>query len=752
MSNDAERSPQSEIVELVTGPQDGSGVGSTRWTPSQGAETIALLEHQELSPESRNAVLRESMEILGSCVPPTASNEQDIGLVIGYVQSGKTLSFTTVAALARDNAYWMVIVLAGTSTSLLRQSEEHLSDDLQLGESSARNWKHFSNPSPRGADRDSIENTLEDWRDPAVARADCRTVLITVMKNRTRLNNLIQLLSRLQLADAPILVIDDEADQAGLNTRVRLPGNQRSAVYQTMEALRSLLPVHTFLQYTATPQAPLLITLIDVLSPRFVYVLTPGSGYVGGKEFFVDHPNLVRTIPDSEIPTDTNRLNGPPQTLLYAMQLFFLGVAAGLIEGTGRGNEYRSMMVHPSQRTASHAEYLTWVTQIIRNWSDVLALAKQDQDRQELLAQFRATYDDLSRSVQNLPSFEQLSSTLLRAFRSTRVDEVNARGGPTPRINWNADYGHVLVGGQVMDRGFTVKGLTVTYMPRSLGVANADTVQQRARFFGYKQRYLGYCRVFLPRDVRDAYRQYVTHEEDVRSRLIEHRSSGRPMSAWKREFLLTASLQATRRNVLRLDYMRIRLGSRWHVPKFPHEGVDAVQSNRVTVQRFLNTLSLVDDPGHDRRTEMQRHKVAMGVSLQVAYEQLLTLLRITNTEDLQQWIRLLLQLRDYLDDNPNAQCAIYYMGGGQPRERSLGKNGEIENVFQGAHPSEGPDQGSIYPGDREIREGLTIQIRRLNVVTDRRSKQPVANDVPVVAVWLPSEVAGDMVVQDQGGS
>ena len=77
-----------------------------------------------------------------------------------------------------------------------------------------------------------------------------------------------------------------------------------------------------------------------------------------------------------------------------------------------------------------------------------------------------------------------------------------------------------------MDRGFTVEGLTVTYMPRSVGVGNADTIQQRARFFGYKQSYLGYCRVYLDEDARDAYIDYVEHEEDMRRRLAEHQESG----------------------------------------------------------------------------------------------------------------------------------------------------------------------------------------------------------------------------------
>src|SRR5207253_10843262 len=123
-------------------------------------------------------------------------------------------------------------------------------------------------------------------------------------------------------------------------------------------------------------------------------------------------------------------------------------------------------------------------------------------------------------------------------FRNTRILEVNTRGGQTPTVDWRSAYGWILVGGQAMDRGFTVEGLTVTYMPRGIGVGNADTVQQRARFFGYKGRYLGYCRVYLEPVLSSAFTRYVTHEEDVRGRLIDHARTGQPLSELRRAFLL----------------------------------------------------------------------------------------------------------------------------------------------------------------------------------------------------------------------
>ena len=99
--------------------------------------------------------------------------------------------------------------------------------------------------------------------------------------------------------------------------------------------------------------------------------------------------------------------------------------------------------------------------------------------------------------------------------------EVNASRGKTPEIRWSDFYSHILVGGQAMDRGFTVEGLTVTYMPRPLATGQVDTTLQRGRFFGYKGSYLGFCRVWLDQANIDAFRAIIEHEEDVRRRLEE---------------------------------------------------------------------------------------------------------------------------------------------------------------------------------------------------------------------------------------
>jgi hypothetical protein len=730
------RSANTKIVEVDQQPLH---VGA-RWSPTVGPETLALLNHLNLPGDGRENVLSQAVRILSRGMSPQAPDGGTTGLAVGYVQSGKTMSFTTVTALARDNGYGIVIAITGTSVPLFTQSTTRLKQDLRLDTRTDRQWKHFANPSLQTGAANSIEETLADWEDKTVDESERQTILITVMKNHTHLDNLIAVLSRLELSGVPALVIDDEADQAGLNTAVR--DGDESATYRRLLRVRGCLPHHTYLQYTATPQAPLLITIIDALSPEFAEVLEPGSAYVGGHEFFVENPDsLIKSIPVTEIPARNHPLTDPPETLLEAMRVFFLGVAAGLIVDRGTGN--RSMMVHPSQLTGDQLQYFHWVEQAKDHWREILGLEEGDPDRQELVEDFETAYQDLKLTVEDLPTFDQLVSVLPRAIRRTQVKEVNTRGGPTPQINWRDDYAHILVGGQAMDRGFTVEGLTVTYMPRRLGVGNADTIQQRARFFGYKRRYLGYCRVYLEDNALDAYTHYVVHEEDVRRRLIEHSATGKPLSEWKRAFFLTRGLRPTRKNVLLLEYMQGVFSDEWFALKAPHDTPDSIESNREVVNDFLASLDLEDDQGHPARTTIQKHKIAEDVLLKLVYEQLLTRLRLARPNDSQKFTGLLLQIEAYLEAHPEETCTVYQMSGGERRERSVDNKDEIPNLFQGSNSAK---RELIYPGDREIKAsyGMTIQIHNLLVTG---SDQPY-EDVPAIAIWVPAKMAESWVIQE----
>ncbi|MDZ7840898.1 MAG: Z1 domain-containing protein [Gammaproteobacteria bacterium] len=731
--------------QIIVEPVADNG-SQTSWTPVVGPETHDFLQH--VVPEaSRDTVRDDAVSILGKGIPPSANQGQETGLIVGYVQSGKTMSFETAAALARDNEFQMVILVAGTSNNLLEQSTGRIRRDLRLDEPDReRRWIQFQNPTNQDTTVRAIRDALDDWRDPGTPEEYKKTVLITVLKHHQRLGTLTSLLRAVRMNGVPVLLIDDEADQASLNTEVAQ--GEESTTYRRLMALRSVLPTHTYLQYTATPQAPLLVSIIDSLSPNFVQVLEPGGDYVGGQAFFEDNLSLVRVIPPDEVPTNANPLTEPPDTLLDALRVFMVGVTAGIYERRNTGN--RSMLVHPSHRTAQHQEFYNWVGDIFEDFKRVLNLPDDDPDKQELVEDLRAAYDDLANTVgDDLPPFSELIPYFRFAFRNTRILEVNARGGRTPEVDWRSAYGWILVGGQAMDRGFTIEGLTVTYMPRGIGAGNADTVQQRARFFGYKRQYLGYCRVYLEQGTLNAFQSYVEHEEDIRGQLEAFQNNDRPLNDWKRAFVLDMALRPCRQHVLEFDYMRGRFADEWTAPRVVLASDDVVETNRQAVAAFAQTLQFADDEGHQERTDIQKHQFCRDVPLEAVLEQLLVRMRITGTTDSQRFTGLLLQLSKALEDDLDETCTVYRMSPAARRRRGVDENGQVTNLFQGQAPVNPPERrGEVYPGDRAIcdADSVTIQIHTLDLTQDNNV---VKDNVPIVAVWVPARLARAWVHQDQ---
>lgn len=692
-----------------------------RWQPSVGAETVALFEHlksnKKLDDDAQEQVIRQSTEILGRCVPPTDAEGQDVGLAIGYVQSGKTLSFTTVTALARDNNYPVIIVLAGTSVPLFNQSRDRLSQDLRCSDSTApnRGFLILENPRVSKDAHTDISKALRTWNNPNAAGRR-RTLLILVMKNVKHLIAAREVMRKItqELQGKPVLIIDDEADQASLNHQVHQ--GSESPTYDYISQLRRAIPHHTYIQYTATPQAPLLINVIDTLSPRFCQVLTPGQGYTGGATFFIKHPELVRVIPEQELPTRDGPPSDVPSSLLQAMRLFYLGVAAAYAKNDQPSGN-RSMMVHPAVKREVHEDYKQWVKVVSAAWVRLLEAPDTDPGKADLLADFKVQYGDLAATVGDLPPFDQLAKHLHTALEETSIIEVNAKGGKTPQVNWKQRYPWILVGGTALDRGFTVEGLTVTYMPREGGLGNADTIQQRARFFGYKRSYLGFCRVYLPADLLDQYKSYVLHEENVRTQLVKHILAGKPLNLWKRAFLLDGSLRPTRNSVLDLDYYRTRsFSDRWTTLKSPHRPDEAITTNRETVRAFRETLDLQPFKAHPQNTAAQTHRVA-HTTLKDAYENLLVGLRWGSPQDTAEYMGSILNLQNRLFEEeqglcPATPCTVYEMSSGTSRRRAL-NGGHINNLYQGKNPA------TQYPGDQAIREpagnAVTVQIHRLKL-------------------------------------
>lgn len=700
-----------------------ASTGARAGYPVIGETTEGLCEHLVKSgtlsaPEQFQRVRRDAVAILRNSLPFDGPDGQRTGLVVGYVQSGKTLSMAAVSALAHDNGCRIIIVLAGVTTLLLDQSAKRFNKDLRAAAGRKRAWRIFSSNDEFPNGERVLQQAVDEWRDPALANIDPQTLFYVVLKNHSHLTNMEKVLRSVNLRGIPALIIDDEADQAGLNTSPDAP--EASRTYRQIKALRDALPHHTYLQYTATPQAPLLIALDDMLSPAFAELVEPGDGYTGGAVFFgragVDE--LVIPVPEADQFKPGAPPEDSPESLLDALRVFIVGCAVASVRGWASP---RSMLVHPSQRTADHSRYMSWVTAAIRRWAETLRSGDAD-DKKDTLDELRAAHDELAKTDKELPAFAELVQRIQVTLNRVAVKAVNTQDGS--EVDWENFDEHILVGGEKLNRGFTVEGLTVTYMPRDPGGWNADTLQQRARFFGYKKKYLALCRLYLHPEVITAFRSYVTHEEDIRKQLDAHR--GKPLREWRRAFFLSSQMRPTRRNVLSDPYLKIPRDREWFVQRQPHtEG--AGRRNLEAVLQFEAGLTFHRDP------DFFEHEIA-DVSLREAYEKVLVTYEARGN-DMPSWYALLVVIADVLDAEPNATAAWVRMQGDKGRERVRSTADGAVTLHQGR--SSGKKAGG-YPGDAKmiLERGVTIQSHVL--VVDEKPPS-----VAALAVHVPKELRRD---------
>lgn len=736
-------------VEQIKFNQQDNLPAYANWSPTIGEETDSLLEyykeHKGLDDKATERIKEETVRILSMCGNPNNEYNNDTGIIVGYVQSGKTMSFTTLSALAKDNNYQLVIVIAGLSNNLVKQSTERLNKDLRVEERRGEKWRLFQEPST--GQSSSIQSILDEWKDKEIPQDMKRSVLITVKKNTTRLKNLINLMKKLNLEGVPTLIIDDEGDQASLNTKARaiargkISENEYSAIYNRIITLKSIIPNHVFLQYTATPQAPLFINIMDILSPNFIQLLTPGERYTGGKEFFIEDNRIVKEIPADEIYSEDNPIRTPPKSLLEALRIFFLEVTLGTLKFINSRNI--SMMIHPSHLTDKHNIYYRWASSIKQQWKQILDQNDTDPDKIQLIKEFEESYWDIQTTSPDIPDFSELEiSRLKMCINRTEIIEVNSRTKQSSAVNWNENYSFILVGGQAMDRGFTVEGLTVTYMPRGIGVGNVDTVQQRARFFGYKRDYLNFCRVYLDFETKYAYEEIVEHEEDIRMRLEAHKLTGKHLNEMDRTAILDELLNLTRRNVISDEITRTRFGGEWYRIKAPHDSDEIIKRNFEVIVDFKETLKLEPDEGDEKRTIEQIHLVG-DTSLKRLYQNLLKKLVFTRLSDSTDFTNLKIIIKSIIDEKPDEDCKIYFMKQDNSRDRRLNQKNEIQQLFQGKNPKSGK---VIYPGDEKIKDEdkVTVQIHKLDIHS-ADGKKRLFKDVYTLAVWLPESFGRDFV-------
>lgn len=545
-----------------------------------------------LSTEAIATFREETCDVLAHCNPHDAVDKNETThLAVGYVQSGKTMSFTGVTALAKDNGYRVIIYLAGTKNNLLDQTSKRLRKDL-IGKNGANNDFYKIHANPTLADVDDIIGNLESIEKPIV--------LIPILKHYDHILKVRQIVNNSEfkelMVNETVIIIDDEADQASLNSYGRRNSkyeeDSKSRTYDAILKLRADLPGNTYIQYTATPQANILISMQDLLSPKSHTLLTPGEGYVGGKLFFGQGENhdlfngeLIREIPADEVfHKKYNPLTEMPQSLKDALMLHTLAVAIVVKYLKVDGINYLSMMVHPDNTIDWNKTFWQWIDNELKTWRRLMGKPDDNYDKYQLLKRFEHLYPDALEfyDIDERPSLEVIKPLIYEVLKSKKVYLVNTDAEAQTEIQWDDYKMHILVGAEMLNRGFTIEKLATTYMPRyTKGATNADTIQQRCRFFGYKMDYIKSCRVFLPAASITNYLSYVNHEEELRSTLASCDS----LEAAERKILLSPSLRPTRANVLPIWVVNTRMSGMNALQAFSSKST--IQNNDQLVSDFL---------------------------------------------------------------------------------------------------------------------------------------------------------------------
>jgi hypothetical protein len=720
------------------------------WEPSIGSGIYSFISGIDFLVNDKNRqelVVQQARRILSRCANPALAVDRKCSLVLGQVQSGKTLSFTSVIALARDNGISLTVLLAGTKRPLMQQTFERLTKDLTLdSRGSSSKWQIIKDA--KISDKDEILKALETQTESYVPEEYKKSVVLVVMKNRAGIKKVENLLRSVQsdlVRNLPVLIIDDEGDQASPNTKHEQ--EEQSATYSSIRDLRDSLPNHSFLSYTATPEANLLLELDDILSPDSVVVLTPGEEYVGGYDLFVDRSsNFVNLIPEDELEVATapSDKDLPPKSLIDSLAYFLVSLAVA--QKSFSGVRPISMLIHPDSKIDSHTKYRKWVKSILDRW--ILHFEENDNLESpgyKIPNEFNKAIQELEKTIKLSDVFEDKTDSnkeLIRLVRywinseSIEVRVVNSEKqfhNVSPE-EWITKAAWILIGAGKLDRGFVVEKLAVTYMPRGRGGGNVDTIQQRGRFFGYKKSYLPLLRGWVSQDLKEAYQDIVETESEMRIELETFDRNSYQLQDWTRNMILAQGLSPTRKNVISMNYSMLNLkDNSWYQQKRLFDPV--LQSRQSDIEpKILELYKDSEVTNLDNRLNAKRHTKTL-VSIPELLELLVDWPRAG--EDRITFSKHLILLSKYARSHPDTNATVFFMNQLAMAERSAASKSEGERKYwaiNNLHEGSSTSSKSAYVGDAAIKnsDSISVQIYKIGPRDNPKSKP----DSPIYAIAL----------------
>ena len=577
------------------------------------------------------------------------------GMVVGHVQSGKTTHYTALAAKALDAGYRIVVVLAGMHNNLRSQTHGRIDRDLtgrnsRTAQTGAEQWAPIGVQAlqrRRGWDGPAFaiqtSTTADDKGDFNAKQAQSvylqvgegTRLVMVVKKNASVLRKLRDWFRGLltdgagggQLIPHPALFIDDEADQASINTKDE--DENPSTINRLIRELLTSFNRVGFVAYTATPFANVFAEPDtdeddlarygpDLFPKSFIVSLRAPTNYIGPAQVFGspgDDPEglaVREPLPmhveaadgDAWIPPKhkSDHDVGPlPASLAEAIRLFVLVCAARCCRGDVR--VHNSMLVHVTrfvkvqdQVAKQVGDELDALKSLVRNGGERTRARLEAELRtlweREIAAKHPAFVAVLEKMVTDLPTWEDVWRQVPPAAERIEVMQIN--GSSTDALAYDnhraGGFSVIAIGGDRLSRGLTLEGLSVSYFLRTSRAF--DTLMQMGRWFGYRPGYADLCRVYTTRDLVDGFRQIALATEELRrdfDRMVvtgqEPRDFGLRVRTPSDGLLITAANKLRRGEAIQVRFA----GEIVQALRVPKTGAKAA-ANRLALEELVGEL------------------------------------------------------------------------------------------------------------------------------------------------------------------
>ncbi len=525
------------------------------WTYSGAYENFLLKDGWP--PRMVQSLSDVTSRILGHLQDPlsegTTWNRR--GLVIGHVQSGKTANYTGLIARAADAGYKFIIVIAGIHNNLRKQTQERI-DETFIGRSSDPEDRRSIGVGldPGYPHPATLTNINEDFNKNTAAKSGwkindfSKPIILIIKKNVTTLTALHKWLKALnaeggdRISDVPMLLIDDEADNASINTNKEdLDPTRTNAM---IRRILGLFAKSCYVGYTATPFANIFINpdaydddVREELFPRdFIYCLDAPTTYFGAEKVFLNDEtsqSIVKPIDDCEdfLPYRHRREDAVPElppSLYRALDEFI--VARAIRNLRGQTGKHCSMMINVSRFVPVQQavrDFLSLREKKIREAVRASYLMPESVSAANVYMQglkhaFDAEYADAGFT------WGEVKAALNGVFDHLHLYVINSKSDEVLDYSRYEKEGvgltAIAVGGLSLSRGLTIEGLTVSYMYRNTKMY--DTLMQMGRWFGYRPGFEDLCRVHLSRDSINWYSHIAEAAEELTQQVKRMRRDG----------------------------------------------------------------------------------------------------------------------------------------------------------------------------------------------------------------------------------